>query len=146
MRRLAEWLQVDFDPGMLAVHQDGQARMTETLHPLARMLGDVRFHEHSGIDAAAAHRWRRDQNQVALSPLTQALAAELGYEIVQMALRGRSSAGRWKLPCRQFPPGNGKPAKESRCLCHSSDCGSWIDWCPRMLFTTWPGRASLAEV
>ena len=32
--------------------------MTDGLHAESRMLGDVKFHQHGGVDAAAAERWR----------------------------------------------------------------------------------------
>ena len=34
------------------------ARMTDGVHAESRMLGDVKFHEHGGVDAGAAERWR----------------------------------------------------------------------------------------
>jgi len=50
------------------------------LHRESRMLGDVKFHSHQGIDARVAERWREGLAPWPLAPETWALAAQLGYD------------------------------------------------------------------
>jgi hypothetical protein len=34
--------------------------MTDGIHPLSKMLGDVKFHEHKTIEAGIADRWQQE--------------------------------------------------------------------------------------
>ncbi|HXO21285.1 MAG TPA: amino acid adenylation domain-containing protein, partial [Thermoanaerobaculia bacterium] len=74
------FLGIAYHPDMAEPYKDGSARMTDGLHAASRMLGDVKFHQHSGIDASVAER-SREAGGVALSEATRALSARLGYEI-----------------------------------------------------------------
>ncbi|HEX3556713.1 MAG TPA: amino acid adenylation domain-containing protein, partial [Thermoanaerobaculia bacterium] len=47
----------------------------------SRMLGDVKFHEHSGVDASVAERWREVVPESTLGEATRTMAAQLGYEV-----------------------------------------------------------------
>ncbi|NEQ34317.1 MAG: hypothetical protein F6K04_25585 [Leptolyngbya sp. SIO4C5] len=69
----------EFEPEMLRIHENPQERMTDGIHPLSRMLGDVKFHTHNGIDAAVAHSWKKHFSADFLSDTTQELAKSLGY-------------------------------------------------------------------
>jgi hypothetical protein len=51
--------------------------MTEGLHPNSRMLGDVNFHRHRGIEQQVAQRWRATLGEDSLSDLTRILAKRL---------------------------------------------------------------------
>ncbi|HEV2846704.1 MAG TPA: condensation domain-containing protein, partial [Thermoanaerobaculia bacterium] len=53
--------------------------MTDGIHAWSRMLGDVKFHQHSGIDRGAAERWREMARENFLGDVTWSLAEELGY-------------------------------------------------------------------
>ena len=46
------------EDGVLEPYKERDKRMTDGIHPLSKMLGDVKFHEHQGIEAEAAERWR----------------------------------------------------------------------------------------
>jgi amino acid adenylation domain-containing protein len=77
MRNVCGLLGLDFDPGMLHPYEGN--RMTDGLHGASRMMGDPRFHEHRGIDAAMAVRWL-DEPGTTLSEPVWRLAGALGYE------------------------------------------------------------------
>jgi len=53
--------------------------MTDGIHPLSRMLGDVKFHQHSSIDARVAERWKQQAANDELAPKTWEMAEILGY-------------------------------------------------------------------
>ncbi|HEY0607044.1 MAG TPA: amino acid adenylation domain-containing protein [Herpetosiphonaceae bacterium] len=79
MERLCTFLGVDLDPAMLQPYADSQQRMTDGPHAASRMLGDVKFHEHQGIEAATSERWRDAYTEDFLGDLTWQLAERLGY-------------------------------------------------------------------
>ncbi|HYO16003.1 MAG TPA: amino acid adenylation domain-containing protein, partial [Thermoanaerobaculia bacterium] len=81
LRELCGFLGLDFHPAMLRPYEDQSRRMTDGLHAESRMLGDVKFHTHSGIDAGAAERWREGFGEDLLGDPTARLAAALGYEV-----------------------------------------------------------------
>jgi amino acid adenylation domain-containing protein len=73
------FLGLDFQPEMVEPYQHQENRMTDGIHPLSRMLGDVKFHQHSEIDAAVAERWKGQTANDSLSQLTWEVAEALGY-------------------------------------------------------------------
>ena len=79
LRGVCGFLGIDYHPAMAAPYQGERSRMTDGLHAESRMLGDVKFHEHAGVDAQVAARWRDELSEELLGDLTRALAAELGY-------------------------------------------------------------------
>ncbi len=80
MRRLCDWLGIDFHPSMAEPYRDKASRMTDGIHPWSRMLGDVKFHDHRAVDPAAADRWRESMRGHVLGRPTIDLAARLGYD------------------------------------------------------------------
>jgi amino acid adenylation domain-containing protein len=78
---VCRFLGLDFHPDMLEPYKDKKSRMTDPHHPMARMLGDVKFHEHRGIDARAAERKRSSQCEESLGEVTMRLGRELGYSV-----------------------------------------------------------------
>jgi amino acid adenylation domain-containing protein len=78
---VCRFLGLDFHPDMLEPYKDKKSRMTDPHHPLARMLGDVKFHEHRGIDARAAERQRSSQCEELLGEAAVRLGRELGYSL-----------------------------------------------------------------
>ncbi|MDH7486312.1 MAG: amino acid adenylation domain-containing protein [Anaerolineae bacterium] len=80
MEDICRFLGLDFHPDMLEPQKDPELRMTDALHPLARMVGDVRFHEHHGIDPRGADRWKEEFSADLLGEVTWQLAESLGYE------------------------------------------------------------------
>jgi amino acid adenylation domain-containing protein len=77
MEGMSRFLGLDFEPAMLDPYEG--RRMTDGLHAGTRMMGDPKFHQHRGIDAAVADRWRESVG--ALTPESRELAARLGYEL-----------------------------------------------------------------
>ncbi|HEV2852358.1 MAG TPA: non-ribosomal peptide synthase/polyketide synthase [Thermoanaerobaculia bacterium] len=75
MTALCRFLGLDFEPAMLDPYEG--RRMTDGLHAGTRMMGDPKFHQHQGIDASVADRWRSAGG--VLRRETRELAAALGY-------------------------------------------------------------------
>jgi amino acid adenylation domain-containing protein len=102
---LCDFIGVDFDARMLEVHGDREARMSDGIRDGGRMLGDIKFHEHRGIDASVADRWRAHAGPPP-HPLTTATARELGYgpdgPITTAPL---SSSPRWDWLLEMLQPG-----------------------------------------
>jgi amino acid adenylation domain-containing protein len=81
MEDLCAFLGIGFAPAMLSPYEG--KRMTDGLHGAGRMMGDPKFHQHQGIDAGAADRWKGEpagDPGAGLGEATWALAARLGYE------------------------------------------------------------------
>ncbi|MFL6234239.1 MAG: condensation domain-containing protein, partial [Thermoanaerobaculia bacterium] len=100
--RLAEvcaFLGVEFRPEMAAPYEDKQRRMTDGLHSWSRMLGDVKFHEHSGVDAGVAEKWKSEYKEDFLGEPTWGTAEALGYP---------RREGRW-APLAAHPRQPGEP-------------------------------------
>jgi thioesterase domain-containing protein len=53
--------------------------MTDGIHPLSQMLGDVKFHQHTRVDAGVAERWKGRAADDPLAEMTWAVAEDLGY-------------------------------------------------------------------
>ncbi|HEV2855402.1 MAG TPA: amino acid adenylation domain-containing protein [Thermoanaerobaculia bacterium] len=79
LRALCGFLEVEFHPDMLEPYKNKERRMTDGIHPLAKMLGDVKFHTHSRVDPAVADRWRNAFKGHRLGEETLALAGSFGY-------------------------------------------------------------------
>jgi hypothetical protein len=79
---LSRFLNLAVHPGMLQPYEDRQKRMTDGLYSASesRMIGDVKFHGYSGIEAKAADRWKEEIDSDFLSEMTWELAGEVGYE------------------------------------------------------------------
>ncbi|MFL6291180.1 MAG: non-ribosomal peptide synthetase, partial [Thermoanaerobaculia bacterium] len=45
---------IEYHPGMAEPYKEKRSRMTDGLHAGGRMLGDMKFHEHRGVDAGTA--------------------------------------------------------------------------------------------
>ena len=80
MRGICHFLGIEFDSGMMQPYKDKEKKMTNGIHTVSRMLGDIKFHQHTGIDPAAAESWRRYYPNDFLGEITSELAESLGYE------------------------------------------------------------------
>ncbi|MEW6742818.1 MAG: SDR family NAD(P)-dependent oxidoreductase [Planctomycetota bacterium] len=76
---LCRFLGIELDEKMLRPHEDKKKRMTDGLHEVSRMLGDLKFHEHKTIDAAVADRWQEEYRQDFLCERTWQVASSFGY-------------------------------------------------------------------
>ncbi len=81
LRGICAFLGIDYHPAMAQPYEEGSARMTDGLHAASRMLGDVKFHQHQGVDARAAERWREELGEEALGEPSRQMAARLGYSL-----------------------------------------------------------------
>ncbi|HEV7518603.1 MAG TPA: sulfotransferase, partial [Thermoanaerobaculia bacterium] len=79
LSRLSAFLGVPFAEGMLDPYADGSRKMTDGIHALSKMVGDVKFHEHRQVDAGTAESWRADYPEERLGEPTRELAGDLGY-------------------------------------------------------------------
>jgi thioesterase domain-containing protein len=77
LERLCGFLGIDFDSALLDPY--GPGRMTDGIHPLSPMIGDVKFQAHRAIDPDAAERWRERVEESSLGAPTHECAALLGY-------------------------------------------------------------------
>ncbi|HYO14364.1 MAG TPA: amino acid adenylation domain-containing protein, partial [Thermoanaerobaculia bacterium] len=80
MGRICGLLGLELHPDMLLPYKDERSRMTDGLHAESRMLGDVKFHRHRGIEAGVAERWRDVYAEDFLGDAARDLAERLGYE------------------------------------------------------------------
>jgi amino acid adenylation domain-containing protein len=78
MERVASFLGLPFDAEMVQPHKESHSRMTDPVTPGGVMLGDIKFHQHKGIDPSAAVRWR-ERGIPELRAPTWDLAEQLGY-------------------------------------------------------------------
>jgi hypothetical protein len=82
MRRVCTFLGLEFDQRMQEPYLDRDERMTGGMHAGSRMLGDVKFHRHSGVDPAVADRWRDQYQTDFLCGESAELARSLGYRLI----------------------------------------------------------------
>lgn len=106
MEGVSAFLGLDFHPQMVDPYRNQQGRMTDALSQHTKMLGDVKFHTHTGIEAKAAERSKSRFPEELLSPVAKRLAISLGYQL-RASANGNGSAA---------AAGNGhaKPNGESR--------------------------------
>ena len=64
---------------MLDPYADSSRKMTDGIHALSKMVGDVKFHEHSGVDSTVAEKWKSEYKEDFLGDPTWETAAALGY-------------------------------------------------------------------
>jgi amino acid adenylation domain-containing protein len=79
LEKLCAFLGLKFQPEMVEPYKHKEKRMTDGIHPLSRMLGDVKFHQHSAIDARVAERWKEQAANDPLAAETWEVAETLGY-------------------------------------------------------------------
>ena len=88
------FLGLPYHPAMVEPYREPAARMTDGLHAASRMLGDVKFHQHRGVERQAAERWRRELAADFLGDVTWRMAVELGYrrdEVGRIPAAGRAA-------------------------------------------------------
>ncbi|HYO16786.1 MAG TPA: amino acid adenylation domain-containing protein, partial [Thermoanaerobaculia bacterium] len=105
LRRICDVLGVDYHPDMAMPYKEKGARMTDGLHAESRMLGDVKFHEHKGVEQGVADRWRESYRRDFLGDVTWRLAARLGYDVE----RERVGASRIPSSLVKLRPGTTRP-------------------------------------
>jgi amino acid adenylation domain-containing protein len=76
---ICRFLGIEFHTDMLEPYKDEERRMTRGIHKASRMLGDIKFHQHTTIDPAVAESWRGYFTDDFLGDVTWQLAESLGY-------------------------------------------------------------------
>jgi amino acid adenylation domain-containing protein len=79
LRGISGFLGVEYHPDMAEPYKEKSTRMTDGIHAWSRMLGDVKFHQHGGVDRAVAERWRELAAEDFLGDVTWEMAERLGY-------------------------------------------------------------------
>ncbi len=80
LRGICAFLDLKYVSEMATPYQGSSKRMTDGIHPLSKMLGDVKFHEHKGVEAATADNWRQElEAGDRLADETWTIAERLGY-------------------------------------------------------------------
>ena len=98
LRGLCDFLKLDYVSEMATPYQGSSQRMTDGIHPLSKMLGDVKFHEHNNIDAGIADRWRQEvEAGDVLADETWTIAESLGYHRIEISGATAVSAPRQEL-------------------------------------------------
>jgi thioesterase domain-containing protein/acyl carrier protein len=115
MADLCGFLGLELHPGMLLPYEDKRDKMTDGIHAESRMLGDVKFHSHLGIDSRVAERWKDVVDEESLGAPARRLAETLGYgerrgdgpdqHQAPRSLRGQAA----KSPLLSIQPGSAKP-------------------------------------
>lgn len=80
MQDVSAFLGLEYEPAMIAPHDDQTARMTDGVHPVSRMIGDMKFHQHRSIDAGVADLWKEAYETDFLSDEAWRVASALGYD------------------------------------------------------------------
>jgi amino acid adenylation domain-containing protein len=77
---VCEFLGFTFEEEMLEPYRDGKRRMTDGVHEVSHMLGDIRFHQHRRVEAGIGERWRESSRRFFLGEATRNEAKALGYD------------------------------------------------------------------
>jgi len=77
MKGICSFLALEYDVAMIEPHRAKETKMTDGIHGLSRMLGDIKFHTHQAIEPGIAHRWQTRPR--ALGEVTWEIATRLGY-------------------------------------------------------------------
>jgi amino acid adenylation domain-containing protein len=89
LEQVCEFLRLEFHPDMLQPYKEKERRMADGIHPESRMLGDVKFHSYTGIEASVGERWREHVGADSLALETWAVAELLGYDMREERRTGR---------------------------------------------------------
>ncbi|HEX7334408.1 MAG TPA: amino acid adenylation domain-containing protein, partial [Pyrinomonadaceae bacterium] len=85
LRRICDFLRIRYTSEMATPYQGSSQRMTDGIHPLSKMLGDVKFHEHKNVDAGIADRWQQEvEAGDLLADETWTIAERLGYHRIEV--------------------------------------------------------------
>src|SRR6185503_8784970 len=80
LRGICDFLEIEYVSAMATPYQSSSQRMTDGIHPLSKMLGDVKFHEHKTVEAGIADRWQQElEAGDLLNDETWTIAEQLGY-------------------------------------------------------------------
>ena len=80
MEGICQFLGLEYHLDMVQPYKDSKKRMTDGIHKVSRMIGDVKFHEHKAIDSSAAERWKQHYREDFLGDITWQIAEKFGYK------------------------------------------------------------------
>jgi amino acid adenylation domain-containing protein len=103
MEELSRFLGLNPEEDMLRPYEEKEERMTNGIHPLSRMLGDVKFHHHKSIDPRIAERWKDDRDERMVGDITLELAQTLGYQSTMLRPSSQSSDAEPRQPDQLMP-------------------------------------------
>jgi amino acid adenylation domain-containing protein len=83
---ICRFLGIEYHPGMAEPYKEKEKKMTDGIHPQSKMLGDVKFHTHKGVDQKVADRWAEEYDRDFLGNMTWEMADTLGYRRTQKRL------------------------------------------------------------
>jgi len=78
-QELCRFLDIPFYPDMARPYKNKERKMTDGIHAVSTMLGDMKFHDHKGIDPTLAERWKDSLKEDFLSDIAWDIAERLGY-------------------------------------------------------------------
>jgi len=79
MNKICKFLNIQYDNKMLEPHESKKSRMTDGIYKESRMIGDMKFHQHSGISKVSSELWKSSYQTDFLADETLNLAREFGY-------------------------------------------------------------------
>jgi amino acid adenylation domain-containing protein len=107
MREVSSWLGLEYEEVMIEPYLEKQKRMTDGVNDVGKMLGDIKFLDHVGIEQHRANSWRKSFSKEFLGVETWAVAETLGYlrsnDDVQSSSNGKRSASRLEMPIVDGP-------------------------------------------
>ena len=80
VKRICDFLGVDYCPEMLEPYQEKSQRMTDGIKTVSKMSGDLKFHLHKRIEPYIADRWQQYYTVDFLGEVTWQVAESLGYK------------------------------------------------------------------
>ena len=83
-RGICGFLGIEFESDMLRPYTDKEEKMTDGIHAESRMLGDIKFHQHTRIDPGVAENWKEYYPNDFLGEVASELAESLGYRNEKM--------------------------------------------------------------
>lgn len=112
MQDVCQFLALPFHEEMLMPHKEEAHRMTDGVHDATSMVGDVKFHQHSGIAADVADRWKERYTTSFFGRPTQQLAEVFGYDdcITELLETSRHGSPVANLPIVPIKPGSATPS------------------------------------
>jgi amino acid adenylation domain-containing protein len=105
---LCDFLGLEFHAEMAEPYRRKERKMTDGIHPLSQMLGDVKFHQHARVDAGVAERWKGQAANDPLSEMTWAVAEDLGYRREETEAAPANAVGT-SAPHAGVPPARTTP-------------------------------------
>lgn len=77
--KICDFLGIEYHEKMIRVYEDTENRMTGGIHAESKMLGDIKFFQHTTIDAKVVYQWRKQYTDNFLGDITRELAKSFGY-------------------------------------------------------------------